>query len=119
MKTIILLFLFTTILISFFITSKSYSQDKWTWSDSLNCKNVEGETLLIYFSNGQIMNAGRENYAYRVYNYYNVKLFIMWTAYFENSTNESYGVNIDSGSYQQFGISSPVKSIVITKYEQP
>jgi hypothetical protein len=43
----------------------------------------------------------------------------MWTVYFDDSTTETYGDNIESDNYLQFGISSPVKSIIVTKYEKP
>jgi len=119
MKNIILPIFLTIILLTILSPSKSFSQEKWKWSDSVICKNADGSDLLIYFLNGQTMNDGRENYAFRIYNHYNLKLFVMWTVYFDDSTTESYGDNIESDNYLQFGISSPVKSIIVTKYEKP
>ncbi len=58
MKKKILTAFFAVSLILFFSPAKSFSQDVWTWDDSLHCQNNEGVDLLLYFSNGKISNEG-------------------------------------------------------------
>ena len=110
--------LFAISFFSIILPEKSFSQDEFVWSDSVVCKDVEGNILSFYFSNGQSSHSGTNNYAYRFYNYYEENLFIMWTAFHVDDSNESNGFIIESRKYMQFKVPSPVKNIVVTKFDK-
>jgi|WetSurMetagenome_2_1015567.scaffolds.fasta_scaffold159905_2 hypothetical protein len=118
MKKKITVFLFSLTLILILSPVKSFSQDVWIWDDAVQCKNSEGENLSFSFTNGKTSNAEITSFAYRFYNDYDVTLFIMWTAYLEDSSEDSQGLFIESGKYIQFNVPSPVKTVVVSKYEK-